>query len=83
MGGNQLERYGSSSINLTADNPIDFWKELKTELTMPCSPRQGKQSLAMNMTAGLVEITDRPSALKKVERYLKGVDQQHPPAGGY
>jgi MSHA type pilus biogenesis protein MshL len=26
------------------------------------------------MTAGLVQITDRPSALKKVEHYLKGVD---------
>jgi MSHA biogenesis protein MshL len=29
----------------------------------------------MNMTAGLVQITDRPSALKKVELYLKGVDK--------
>src|ERR1019366_7217304 len=24
--------FGSSSVNLTADNPIDFWKELKAEL---------------------------------------------------
>ena len=66
--------YGSSSINLTAHNPIDFWKELKSELTSLLT-ELGKQSLAMNMTAGLVEITDRPSVLKKVERYLKGVDK--------
>ena len=65
---------GSSSINLTADNPIDFWKELKTELEALLT-EQGKQSLAMNMTAGLVQVTDRPSALKQVEDYLKGVDK--------
>jgi len=66
--------YGSSSINLTAHNPIDFWKELKTELSSLLT-EPGKQSLAMNMTAGLVEVTDRPSVLKKVERYLKDVDK--------
>jgi MSHA biogenesis protein MshL len=65
--------YGSSSVNLSADNPVDFWKELKTELTSLLT-EQGKQTLAMNMTAGLVQVTDRPSALKKVESYLKGVD---------
>ena len=27
------------------------------------------------MTAGLVQVTDRPSALKKIEHYLKGVDK--------
>ena len=66
--------YGSSSINLTANNPVDFWKELKTELAAILTEK-GKQSMAMNMTAGLVEITDRPSVLRKVERYLKGVDK--------
>jgi MSHA type pilus biogenesis protein MshL len=66
--------YGSSSINLTANNPVDFWKELKTELAALLS-EPGRQSLAVNMTAGLIQITDRPSVLKKVERYLKGVDK--------
>ena len=61
-------------MNLTANNPIDFWKELKTELASLLTDR-GRQSLAINMTAGLVQITDRPSALKKVEHYLSGVDK--------
>jgi MSHA type pilus biogenesis protein MshL len=67
--------YGSSSVNLTADNPIDFWKELKAELAFMLTD-QGKQTLAINMTAGLLQVTDRPSALKKIESYLKGVDKR-------
>jgi MSHA type pilus biogenesis protein MshL len=66
--------HGSSSINLTANNPISFWTELKTELVSMLT-EQGKQSMAINMTAGLVQITDRPSALKKIARYLQGVDK--------
>ena len=31
--------------------------------------------MAINKTAGLVQVTDRPSALKRVEQYLKGVDR--------
>jgi MSHA type pilus biogenesis protein MshL len=73
-GGQGATSFGSSSINLTAHNPIDFWKELRTELEALLSEK-GKQSLALNMTAGLVQITDRPSVLKKVEHYLKGVDE--------
>jgi MSHA type pilus biogenesis protein MshL len=66
--------YGSSSVNLTADNPIDFWKELKIELAsmLTTGPRQ---TITINMTAGLVQVTDRPSALKNVEHYLSGVDK--------
>jgi MSHA type pilus biogenesis protein MshL len=65
---------GGSSINLTADNPIDFWKELKTEMDFLLTD-SGKHTLAVNMTAGIVQVTDRPSALKRVEEYLKGVDR--------
>jgi MSHA type pilus biogenesis protein MshL len=66
--------FGSSSVNLTADNPIDFWKELKAELAsmLTTGPRQ---TITINMTAGLVQVTDRPSALKNVEHYLSGVDK--------
>jgi MSHA type pilus biogenesis protein MshL len=63
---------GGSSINLTADNPIDFWKELKTEMEFLLT-ETGKHNLAINMTAGIVQVTDRPSALKRVESYLNGV----------
>jgi MSHA type pilus biogenesis protein MshL len=65
---------GSSSVNILADNPIDFWKELKEELAFMLTD-QGKRTLAVNMTAGIVQVTDRPSALKNVEHFLKGVDK--------
>jgi MSHA type pilus biogenesis protein MshL len=64
---------GSSTVNLTADNPVDFWKEMKEELNFILTER-GKATLAINRTAGLVQVTDRPSALKRVEQYLQGVD---------
>ena len=64
--------WGGSSINLTADNPIDFWKELKEEIGYILTEK-GKASLSINMTAGILQVTDRPSALKRVESYLKGV----------
>jgi MSHA type pilus biogenesis protein MshL len=61
-------------VNLTADNPIDFWKELKEELGFILTER-GKASLSINMTAGIVQVTDRPSALKRTENYLHGVEK--------
>jgi MSHA biogenesis protein MshL len=62
-----------SMINLTQANPVDFWKELELELDKILTPA-GKTTMAINRTAGLIQITDRPSALKKVERYLAGLD---------
>jgi MSHA type pilus biogenesis protein MshL len=35
----------------------------------------GKTSLSINKTAGVIQITDRPSAVKKVEHYLSSVDK--------
>jgi MSHA type pilus biogenesis protein MshL len=72
-GGGGSTSWGGSSINLTADNPIDFWKELKEELGFVLTEK-GKGSLSINMTAGILQVTDRPSALKRVENYLKGVE---------
>jgi MSHA biogenesis protein MshL len=65
---------GSSSVNVTADNPVDFWVEITGEIGSMLTPG-GKSSLAINRTAGIIQITDRPSALNRVENYLKGVDQ--------
>ena len=65
---------GGSAISLSADNPVDFWKELKEELQSLLTAN-GKGSLAINMTAGIIQVTDRPSALKRVEDYLKGLKQ--------
>ncbi|HYV31973.1 MAG TPA: secretin N-terminal domain-containing protein, partial [Candidatus Binatia bacterium] len=65
---------GSSSVNLTADNQIDFWKEITDEIGFMLTP-SGKNSLSINKTAGLIQITDRPSAMKRVERYLASVDK--------
>jgi len=65
---------GSSSVNLTADNPVDFWKEITEEIGFMLTDA-GKHSLSINKTAGLVQIHDRPSALKRVEHYLASVDK--------
>src|SRR5690606_33044564 len=53
-----------------ADNSINFWNELKEELSRLLTP-EGVNSMAINMTAGVIQITDRPSALKRVTRYLE------------
>ncbi|HEY5912577.1 MAG TPA: secretin N-terminal domain-containing protein [Verrucomicrobiae bacterium] len=71
-GGGNVFGSGSSAVHVTADNQIDFWKELTDELGTLLTPA-GKASLAMNKTAGIIQITDRPSALKRAEDYLKGV----------
>jgi len=65
---------GSSSVNLIADNPVDFWKEITEELGFMLTDA-GKHSLSINKTAGLIQIHDRPSALKRVEKYLSSVDK--------
>jgi MSHA type pilus biogenesis protein MshL len=62
-----------SSINVSADNQIDFWKEITEEMGFMLTP-DGKKAMAINKTAGIIQVTDRPSALKRVENYLKGVD---------
>ncbi|HVR36587.1 MAG TPA: secretin N-terminal domain-containing protein, partial [Methylomirabilota bacterium] len=73
-GGGSTFGSGSSSINVTADNPVDFWTELTAELSLMLTPT-GRSSMAINRTAGIVQVTDRPSALKRVENYLSGVDE--------
>jgi MSHA biogenesis protein MshL len=63
---------GGSSIHLTQDNPIDFWKELREEMEKLLSAR-GRESLAINTTAGLIQVTDRPSALRKIGSFLQNL----------
>lgn len=58
-----------SSMSLSQDNPVDFWKELREEVTSMLTEK-GKNTLSINMTAGLIQITDRPSAIKRLENYL-------------
>lgn len=65
---------GGSVINVQQDNAIDFWKELREELSHLLTER-GKQSLAINMTAGIIQVTDRPTALRRVASYLEGMEQ--------
>lgn len=73
-GGNGAVSYGGSSVNLTADNPIDFWKEMQEELGFILTDL-GKRTLSINRTAGIIQVTDRPSALHRVETYLSGVEK--------
>ncbi len=61
---------GGSSIQLTQENPVDFWMELQGQLEKILTPI-GKESLAVNMTGGLIQVTDRPSALRKVDEFLE------------
>ena len=63
-----------SMINVQQDNAVDFWKELKEELQHVLTER-GKGSLAVNMTAGMIQVTDRPSALRRVAHYLEGMEK--------
>ena len=73
-GGSGVSSTGGSSVNIAADNPVNFWTELKQEIASMLT-EAGKGSLAINMTAGIIQVTDRPSALKKVANYLSGVDK--------
>src|SRR6185369_8209745 len=50
---------GSSSVDLTADNPIDFWKEMTEEIGFMLTPA-GKSSMSINRTAGIIQITGPP-----------------------
>ena len=72
MGGGGGGSVGGSAVNLTADNSVDFWKEVKEELAKLLTAK-GKESLAINPTAGLIQVTDRPSALKRMQTYIEQV----------
>lgn len=60
-------------MSLTQDSSVDFWKELKEEITKLLTAK-GRETMAVNMTAGLIQISDRPAALKRVEAYLRTLD---------
>jgi MSHA biogenesis protein MshL len=72
-GGGGAGSMSGSAVNLKQDNPVDFWKELDEELAKLVTEK-GKASLAVNKTAGIVVISDRPSALKRIERYLANMN---------
>jgi MSHA type pilus biogenesis protein MshL len=73
-GGGANGTQSGSSINVSAQNEIDFWKEFEAEIQSLLTD-QGRQTMALNKTAGLIQITDRPSALKRVARYLEDAMQ--------
>jgi len=59
-------------MNLSLKNQIEFWKELEEQLKKLLTEK-GKEGLAVNLTAGIVQVTDRPSALKRVQAFLEGL----------
>jgi MSHA type pilus biogenesis protein MshL len=63
---------GGSSINLSAENTVDFWKQLQEDLSRLLTAK-GRESMAVNPLAGIVQISDRPTALKRVEKYLTSI----------
>src|SRR5439155_14321893 len=57
---------------LDLNNPVKFWEELEDQLGKLLTAK-GKESLAINKTAGVIQITDRPSAIKRIADYLEQV----------
>jgi MSHA type pilus biogenesis protein MshL len=62
---------GGSSINLGAENTIDFWMDLEKEVKEILGPAKG--NVTANKTASILEVTARPSALKRIDRYLSTI----------
>jgi MSHA type pilus biogenesis protein MshL len=56
-------------MNLKLENPVEFWKELQEQLGKIVTP-SGKERLAIDQTSGIIQVTDRPSAIKKVASFL-------------
>lgn len=73
-GGNGNGGVAGSTVNLSAENHIDFWKELRVEVERLLTPA-GRDSLAINPTAGLLQVTDRPSAHRRLDLYLHGISK--------
>ena len=69
-GGGAGGSLSSSEMNLKLENQVEFWKELQDQIEKLLTD-QGRPSLAINRTAGVIQITDRPSALRRVESYLE------------
>jgi MSHA biogenesis protein MshL len=67
QGGGGAGGTGGSSMQLSQEDSIDFWEELQVQLREILSDT-GK--LAINKTAGLIQVTDRPPAVKNVARYI-------------
>ena len=68
-GGGGIGGQTSSQMNLKLENDVKFWEELEVQIGKLITER-GRPALAINKTAGLIQVTDRPSALKRVEDYL-------------
>jgi MSHA type pilus biogenesis protein MshL len=73
-GGSVGGNVSGSSMNLRLDNSIEFWKELEEQVKKLLT-ETGRTNTAINMTAGVIQVTDRPSALKRVENYLGQLTQ--------
>src|SRR6185503_12492781 len=69
-GGGSGGSQSSSQMNLKLDNSVEFWQELQDQIEKLLTTA-GRTSLAVNRTAGVIQITDRPSALRRVESYLE------------
>jgi MSHA biogenesis protein MshL len=73
-GGGMSGSMSGSLMNLKLENPVEFWKELEEQLQKLLTAK-GKDLIAVNQTAGLIQVTDHPSALKKVEDFLTRLNE--------
>lgn len=63
---------GGSAMALSQQDQIDLWKELEDELKKMISE---KGKMAINKTAGIIQITDKPSALKNIEMFISALTE--------
>lgn len=72
MGGGGGTGGGGSAVALYQQDQIDFWKELEDQLKQMLSE---KGKIAINKTAGIIQVTDRPPNLKNIESFITNLTE--------
>ena len=57
---------------LTQENSVDFWTELETELNLIIN---GDGAITINKTAGVIQVTAKPSTIRQVESYVESINR--------
>ncbi|MCX7872444.1 MAG: hypothetical protein N2487_04090 [Verrucomicrobiae bacterium] len=63
---------GGSAVALYQQDQIDFWRELEDQLKQMLSD---KGKIAINKTAGLIQVTDKPHNIKNIESFVSNLTE--------
>jgi len=63
--------WGGSAVSLSQQDEIDFWKELEEQLKSMLSE---KGKIAVNKTAGIIQITDKPVNVKNIDSFISNLN---------